>query len=229
MVHPQTTSNSPLSSRIALPTALIMSALFGIGIAFVPLPQGGHAENREIPAKSGSGAASLAGKSITPVIPSPSEARAKPDESGSQELVDFCAQNVTMSRSFVVFSRGTCVVIEEPCDDPLAAAREKLKKCAIPNAQFVAERVDDGDLIIAFEQPVFHRFTRSKIETIEPWLNQSAQALLTPEESVGIRGNWQADLSAKAGLLARRWLLEDASSLKPLRIIRARQSVDGES
>lgn len=228
MVHPQATSCSPLSSRIALPTALILSALFGIGIAFVPLPQGGQATNREIPAKSSTGA-SLADESITPAIPRPSEARAKPDESGSQELVDFCAQNVTMNRSFVVFSRGTCVVIEEPCDDPLAAAREKLKKCAIPNAQFVAERVDDGDLIIAFEQPVFHRFTRSKIAMIEPWLNQSAQALLTPEESVGIQGSWQADLSAKVGLLARRWLLEDASSLKPLRIIRARQSVNGES
>jgi hypothetical protein len=36
----------------------------------------------------------------------------------SQRRLDFCAQHVIVDRSFVVFAHGTCVIVNEPDDDP---------------------------------------------------------------------------------------------------------------
>ena len=125
-------------------------------------------------------------------------------------------------RTFVLFSRGTCVVVEEPCTDPLAEARKKLAACAESEAPFVPEPTSEGDLIITFKEPVFHRFTQNDLEGLLPWLDQVAPALLSPAESMAAVEGWSPHQNAKVGLLARRRMLEDASQAVPVKIIRAR-------
>jgi hypothetical protein len=140
----------------------------------------------------------------------------------TEELVEFCSRHVTAKRTFVLFRRGSCVVVDEPCEDPLAEARKKLAACAESEARFVPEPTSEGDLIITFKEPVFHRFSRRELETLGPWLDQIAPALLSPAESVAAVDGWSPHQNAKVGLLARRRMLEDASQPVPVKIIRAK-------
>ncbi|WP_193211737.1 hypothetical protein [Luteolibacter marinus] len=140
----------------------------------------------------------------------------------TDELVQFCSRHVSEDRSFVLFRRGTCVVVSEPCTDPLAEARKMLSNCAEDDARFVPEPTIEGDLIITFKEPVFHRFTHSELDVLRPWLDQIAPALLSPAESVAAGDRWAPHQNAKAGLLARRRMLEDATNAVPVKIIRAK-------
>jgi hypothetical protein len=213
MLNPKDASKSPLSSRIALSLALLLAGIFGLAAAIL-LPTPALKKN-SIPSTGNSDFAT------TPAMPSPRTAIDPPAPS-NQALVEFCSQHVSERRSFVLFSRGTCVVIDEPCTDPLAAARAKLANCAEPDARFVPEPTSEGDLIVTFKEPVFHRFTRDEIADLGPWLDQVAPALLSPAESVASGEDWSPHQNAKVGLLARRRLLEDASNAVAVKIIRAK-------
>ena len=145
-----------------------------------------------------------------------------PPAPSTDELVKFCSQHVSEDRSFVLFRRGTCVVVTEPCADPLAEARKKLARCADIDARFVPEPTIEGDLIVSFKEPVFQRFTRTELVELGPWLDQVAPALLSPAESMSAGERWAPHENAKVGLLARRRMLEDASNAVPVKIIRAK-------
>ena len=54
---------------------------------------------------------------------------AKSNAAPADDLVSFCSKHVTEKRSFVVFKRGTCVVINEPCADPMTEAHNILATC----------------------------------------------------------------------------------------------------
>lgn len=218
MFNPLDASKSPLSSRVALPIALMMAGVFGLGIALIqptPIaksnppapdePAGGNPRSGEI----------LAAKRETGELTDPA--------SGNDDLVSFCSRHVTAKRSFVVFKRGTCVVINEPCKNPMAEALRILEKCKDPEARFLTEPTSDGELIVAFKDPVFHRFSHNELKQLQPWLRQTASALLTPQESVAAGDGWVPPDHAKIGLLARRRLIEDATQAVPVRIIRAKQ------
>jgi hypothetical protein len=214
MLNPKDASKSPLSSRIALSLALLLAGIFVLAAAIL-LP----APTLKKPVT----------RTSLPVVPdsftSPALTRTRagdPPAPSTGELVKFCSQHVTEKRTFVLFSRGTCVVIDEPCSDPLAEARKKLANCAETDARFVPEPTSEGDLIITFKEPVFHRFTRGELEDLAPWLEQVAPALLSPAESVAAVDGWSPHQHAKVGLLARRRLLEDATQAMPLKIIRAK-------
>jgi hypothetical protein len=215
MLNPSAASKSPLSSRIALSVALLLAGIFGL-VAAILLPSPSFKKTTASPAEN-------------PIVP----ARHVPFRTGqaergevpaasTEELVRFCSQHVSAKRSFVLFRRGTCVVVDEPCADPLAEARRRLARCAEVDAPFVPEPTSEGDLIVAFKEPVFHRFTRDELELLSPWVDRVAPALLSPAESVAAGDDWAPHRNAKVGLLARRRLLEDANQAIPVKIIRAR-------
>jgi len=208
MLNPTEASKSPLSSRIALSLALLLAGVFGLAAAIL------------LPAPS-------LKKSTTAAAPAPAPLPARPlatdpPPASPEALIDFCSQHVSERRSFVLFRRGTCVVVDEPCDDPLAEARRRLSNCARADARFVPEPTSEGDLIVTFKEPVFHRFTKDQLADLRPWLDQVAATLLTPAESLATPEDWAPHPNAKVGLLARRRLLEDATHAVPFKIIRAK-------
>jgi len=209
MLNPKEVSKSPLSSRLALGSALLLAGSFGVTVA-VLVPR-----HQPLPTTS------ALPQAEAPVITKVSKPEATPlPETG--DLIKFCSANVTGSRTFVVFKRGTCVMVNEPCDDPLAAARKTLSACADPNTPFIPEPTAEGDLIVSFKEPVFQRFTRSELAELAPTMERLAPALLSPAESAAVGGNFTPPDVAKAGLLARRRMLEDAADAKAVKIIRAK-------
>jgi hypothetical protein len=207
MLNPDHASKSPLSSRVALPIALLLAGIFGLGISLIQPTSFSKISRPAVTAD--------AEQAPGPAEPDPGTA-----EPG--DLVDFCSRHVTVDRSFVVFQRGTCVVINEPCKDPMAEARRILALCKDFEAPFLSEQTSDGEMIVAFKEPVFHRFSQTELKALEPWLQHSAAVLLTPDETVAAGDGWTPPLHAKVGLLARRRMLEDAASAVPVKVIRAR-------
>jgi len=213
MLNPREASKTPFSSRVAFGIALLLAGSFGLAVAIIvpnhPAPQAGE---KNVAAADTPVRTSLAGP----------EKSTKPLDASMDELVRFCSQHVTTQRTFVVFSRGTCVVVNEPSADPLADAKKKLSACADPNTPFIPEPTAEGDLIVSFKEPVFQRFTRDEISKLAPVLEKLAPALLSPAESVAAGKDWTPPDHAKVGLLARRRMLEDASSVVPVKIVRAK-------
>lgn len=209
MLNPKEVSKSPLSSRLALGFALLMAGSFGVTVAIL-VPR-----HQTLPSTT-----KLAPREATGSI-KVAKAEAAPAPL-TEDLIKFCATNVTGSRTFVVFKRGTCVMVNEPCDDPLGAARKTLAACADPNTPFIPEPTAEGDLIVSFKEPVFQRFTRSELAALAPTIERLAPALLSPAESAAMGGNFTPPDVAKAGLLARRRMLEDASNAVAVKIVRAK-------
>ena len=213
MLNPSNASRSPLSSRIALPVALLLAGVFGLAVAWVqPSFLGSRA-----------GAAPIGHRVLEKnrAVSAPS-ASARPESAG-EDLIAFCSRHVTATRSFVVFKHGTCVVIEEPCAEPMKRAVEVLEHCTDPAATFLAEATADGDMIVTFKEPVFHRFSPAEMAELRPWLREAAPALMTPQESVKAGDGWVPPDNARVGLLARRRMLKDASDAVPVKLIRAKE------
>lgn len=230
MLNPQNASKSPLSSRVALPVALMLAGVFGLGISLlqpvslqpVPISKNMTTPPAAAPAAEDSGILVSHQPEETPdELAAKADAKTPP---APEDLVGFCARHVTEKRSFVVFKRGTCVVINEPCEDPMAEARRILARCTDPGARFMTEPTTEGDVIVAFKDPVFHRFSQKELKHMESWLKQGAAALplLTPAETVTAGEGWTPPETARIGLLARRRLLEDAASAVPVKVIRAK-------
>jgi hypothetical protein len=216
MLNPASASKTPLSSRVALLTALFLAGLFGL-VATLVLPAANfkksNARLASLPARVEPEPVLIAGTASSTTCPAPS----------ATDLVKFCSDNVNEKRSFVLFQRGTCVVIDEPCQNPLAEAKKKLAACAADaDVRFISEPTAEGDLIVTFKEPVFQRFSKDELIKHEPWLAHATPTLLTPAESVAAGKGWSPPANARFGLLARRRLLEDAANPVPVRIIRAK-------
>lgn len=218
MVDPFRACKAPLSSRIALPTALLLAGVFGFGISMtqpsVTLTGAGPSE-LEKSLKTVEADLELGGK-----LEKIQDLSSRPV--ALEGLVDFCSRCVTNERSFVIFKRGTCVIVSEPCENPTTEARNILARCRETTARFVAETTAEGDVMVAFKAPVFHRFDPSEVGNLKPWLNQFSTTLLAPEETVAAGDGWIPPDGAQIGLLARRRLLEDAVDAEPVRIVRAK-------
>jgi hypothetical protein len=214
MLNPREASKTPFSSRVAFGIALLLAGSFGLAVA-VMVPNHTAATPTTTNRVSGNDAA----------IRTSLASEAKPAgkfEASTDELVKFCSQHVTTQRSFVVFSRGTVVVVNEPSTDPLADAKQKLTACADPSTPFIPEPTAEGDLIVSFKEPVFQRFTRDELSELLPSLEKIAPALLSPSETIAAGKGWTPPDQAKVGLFARRRMLEDASSAVPVKVIRAK-------
>lgn len=215
MLNPTSASKTPLSSRVAMPIALLMAGGFGLGISIL--------QPTSIFKKSAVVAATAPAAEAVPAPRPAQNPSAATQVSSANELVSFCSRHVTEKRSFVVFKRGTCVVINEPCKDPMKEARRILAECKDVEAKFLTELTSDGDMIVAFKDPVFHRFSKSELEKLTPSLKQASSILLTPAESVAAGDGWIPPGNARIGLLARRRMLEDAANAVPVKVIRARE------
>ncbi len=221
MLNPLNASKSPLSSRIALPVALMLAGVFGLGVATVP--------TQVISQENASKATLTEVSTNAPPARDESSVLVDPDQDtlavarSSEDLITFCSKHITEKRSFVVFKRGTCVVITEPCEDPKTEALRVLARCKQPDAKFLTEPTAEGDMIVTFKEPLFLRFSPDEIARIQPWLKKSAAALLTPAESVQAGEGWMPPDQARFGLFARRRMLEDAADAVPVKIIRAKQ------
>ncbi|MGL5019296.1 MAG: hypothetical protein ACRDBP_14265 [Luteolibacter sp.] len=221
MLNPADASKSPLSSRVALLTALFLAGLFGL-VATLVLPvtnfKKSSARVAALPVRTEPEPVSIAGSPSATTCPAPS----------ATELVKFCSDNVNETRSFVIFQRGTCVVIDEPCQNPLAEARRRLAACTTDaDVRFISEPTAEGDLIVTFKEPVFQRFSKDELAKHESWLVHATPTLLSPAESVAAGKGWSPPTNARFGLLARRRLLEDAANPVPVRIIRAKTRATG--
>lgn len=209
MLNPKEASKSPFSSRLALGAALLLAGSFGLAVAIM------------VPSQPVSEKESVG----TMMAPAPGEVPEKGDhalDASTDQLIEFCKQHVTTERTFVVFSRGTCVVVNEPSKDPLEDAQKKLAACNDPGTPFIPEPTIEGDLIVSFKEPVFQRFSARELKNLLPGLEKIAPALLSPAESVAAGRDWTPPDQAKVGLLARRRMLEDASNAVAIRIIRAK-------
>jgi hypothetical protein len=214
MLNPSSASQMPLSSRIALLTGLFLAGIFGLAATIIlPVNNFKKTNPRAAHLSSQSEIASAPISSpISGVLPAPAAA----------ELVKFCSDNVTEKRSFVLFRRGTCVVIDEPCKNPLTEATKKLTACVESDVRFISEPTREGDLIVTFKEPVFQRFSREELARPSDWLDHATPALMTPVETAAAGEGWAPAGNARYGLLARRRMLEDAANPVPVRIIRAK-------
>ncbi len=214
MLNPSSASQMPLSSRIALLTGLFLAGVFGLGATiFLPV------DNFK---KTNARAASLSFQNEVASAPISSPTIGALPAPVAAELVKFCSDNVTEKRSFVLFRRGTCVVIDEPCTNPVTEATHKLTACVESDVRFISEPTSEGDLIITFKEPVFQRFSRDELSRPSDWLDQATPALMTPAETAAAGEGWVPTGNARYGLLARRRMLEDAANPVPVRIIRAK-------
>jgi hypothetical protein len=211
MFNPLSDTRMPLSSRIALSGSLLLAGIFGLGAALVlPVKNSKKETAAAFPATLvETGLLPAAAPAVLPV-------------GTTDDLVKFCAANVTATRSFVVFRNGSAVIINEPCKDPLAEARVKLDACSGTDVRFVAEPTREGELIVTFKEPVFHRFSGEEISRLSLWLSNNAENLLSPEERKSAAEGWSPNRNARFGLLARSRMLEDATNPVPVRIIRAK-------
>jgi len=219
MLNPLNASKTPLSSRIALPIALMHAGIFGLGVATVPttaILQNPSPAPAPIPETNTS-------QPVLASLPAAADTEEVEPVHSSEDLIGFCSKHVTEKRSFVVFKRGTCAVINEPCEDPKAEAQRILARCKQADARFLTEPTAEGDMIVTFKEPLFQRFSPNEMTQIQSWLKKSAAALLTPAESVQAGEGWMPPDQARFGLLARRRMLEDAADAVPVKIIRAKQ------
>lgn len=215
MIDPRLTSKPPLLTRVTGLVGLLLAGGFGLA-AMCLLPQ--HGGDKVV--RPGTGGVAAVRPLAGPAAPQNRPAQPEP---AADDLVEFCSAHVTAERSFVLFSHGSCVIVDEPNRDPVSEAVARLQACGEADARFVPERTRDGGMIISFKEPVFHRFSREALDAAGPWLDQVASTLLTPEESAAAGPNWQPPYHARVGLLARRRMLEDAAAPVAVRVIRAKQ------
>ncbi|MCU0794844.1 MAG: hypothetical protein MUF31_02810 [Akkermansiaceae bacterium] len=219
MIDPKRDQRSFNSSRIALALALLLAGAFGIATSIYVKP-GKASPQSSLGAETSKperpkAAATERGGSPSPRVPD------------AEYLVEFCSKNVTETRSFVIFRYGTCVVVQEPSEDPLADAIGRLEACNDPEARFVPELTAESDLIVSFKEPVFHLFTESQRLAIQDELDALTPALLTPAERATAGDDWVPPTQARFGLLARRRMLEDAAKPVAIKVIRAKNRVAG--
>lgn len=142
----------------------------------------------------------------------------------AQRAVEFCAKEVTLDRSFVVFRNGTCVLVREPVEDPLVAAREILSAVARPGAMFATAATPDGAVMVTYRERLFQHFGKEDIAVMADLLSGDSTPWMTPAERAARRDSAAPAMETKLGLLGRRCLMKDAEELNPARIIRERRN-----
>jgi hypothetical protein len=135
-------------------------------------------------------------------------------------LVAFCAANTTADRAFVVFGSGTVVLVDEPCVDPVAEGLRILKSCAAEDTAFLTKRTDQGDMMVTFRDALFHWVPEKELFSLEIWAAENLDRLFSASEQEKISDDWMPSADARIGLIARMRLLEDAETLKVVKVIR---------
>ncbi len=135
-------------------------------------------------------------------------------------LVGVIIQDVTPTRSFVIFEAGTVVIITEPCEDPQAEARRALVECAKSPA-FVVNEVG-SDYAVRYSGPVFSRFGGKAVKNAHSSiLNQWKNYLNEAEKKAMEEKSEEPDFITKVGLVVRSFMIRDAENLKIVKILKA--------
>ena len=142
-----------------------------------------------------------------------------------KRVIDFCVTHTTASRSFVVFRNGTCVLVKEPCEDPVKTALGILEGTAGTDARFLSEQTAEGDLVVTFKGAIFHWIPGEDIASLDEWYQANSASLLSENERRTAAPGWVPPPNARLGLIARKRLLEDAASKEIVKILRPNTSV----
>lgn len=138
-----------------------------------------------------------------------------------QRRVDFCTRHVTVDRSFVVFANGTCVIVNEPNEDPIGSALETLNKCGGAEARFITRKIEAESYMVTYREPVFHCLFADEVAQLAPVVDANYTSFLAPAERHMQPSGWEPPFDAKLGLLARRFLDADTRGREVAKVIRA--------
>ena len=140
--------------------------------------------------------------------------------------IEFCARHVSTERSFVVFSNGTCVIVNEPTIQPIVDALHTLEECAVPNAHFITRQIEDGHHLVTYRQAVFHCLFSEEISTHRNSVERNFFQYLSPEEQKSMAAGFDPPFHAKLGLMARARLNLDGVQRTVSKLIRAKPLVE---
>jgi len=159
-------------------------------------------------------------REVATALPAPLPPPTLPVGGNLERCIEFCAQHVTNGRSFVVFSKGTCVIVDEPDSQPIVTAIHTLEDCSGPNARFIAREIEDGHHLVTYRRPVFHCLFSEEIESQRPAIESSYLRYLTPAEKKSMPPEFDPPFHAKLGLVARARLNQDAADPVVVKVIR---------
>jgi len=153
------------------------------------------------------------------------EERSKPwfaeFEPDVDQIIAACTPLVSGTRSVVVFSNGTCVLVDEEVEDPVEFARGVIILSASKAELPIATPVDGGHLLVTHHAPVHHYFFSDQFErqhrVFSRWRESLRQGELEELKAKGL-----SEKQIKGALLARDLLRRDASDPRPLRLLKAR-------
>ncbi len=214
------------SCRVSSPEGV--AALFAcalIGLAMVALiPEKGHSESGQRVVGNVTNQDANGGPSKDSKLDVSSDEAAL-RSADLEKITNFCISHTTATRGFVVFRNGTCVLVDEPSEDPVKEARTVLAKCAESEARFLSERTAEGDLVVTFKGSAFHWIPGGDIGSLEEWSLANLGTLLSDNERKVAAPGWIPPANARLGLVSRKRLLEDAASSEVVKILRPNTSV----
>lgn len=214
------------SCRVSSPeavAALFISALIGLSmVALVPERNISEPGYKAVDSVTGRDAFTEVAEDSEAVVSSGDLALGSAD---LEKVISFCITHTTASRGFVVFRNGTCVLVNEPSENPVKEALSILAGCAQSEARFLSERTAEGDLVVTFKGSVFHWIPGSDINTLEEWSLANFETLLSENERKEAAPGWVPPANARLGLVSRKRLLEDAASNEVVKVLRPNTSV----
>ena len=208
-------ADAALGNRLAWRASAALGAAFALLV--VLLHQGViHWSPEEI----SSNAKAPAPKNLVASLPTGQNARGE-SVTDVRRRVDFCSRHVTLDRSFVVFANGTCVIVNEPADDPIGTALEALNKCGGPEARFITREIEAESYMVTYSEPIFHCLFADEVAQLAPVVEANFSSFLTPAERLVQAEGWEPPFDAKLGLLTRSFLNADVRDRKVAKVIRA--------
>lgn len=108
----------------------------------------------------------------------------------TERAIEFCARHVTSERSFVVFSNGTCVIVDEPTSQPVIDAIHILSDCAKPDARFITREIENSHYLVTYRLAVFHCLFSEEISSHRKEIETSFLRFLTPTERSSMKANF---------------------------------------
>ena len=144
-----------------------------------------------------------------------------------EAIISFCASCTTASRGFVVFANGTCVLVKEPSADPGAEAKLLLAESAAPEARFLKEKTLEGDIVVTFQDTVFHWVPSADVANLDVSSLEHLGSLLSQSELESTPEGWMPAADARVGLVARKRLNADAQEGRIVKILRPHTAVAG--
>ena len=141
----------------------------------------------------------------------PEDALARLTTAERSELNAFWASVLKDGQKFLLFEKGTCVLVDGYSPDAIKDAVTALDMVARPDAHFHTEPLEDGSFLVSHGENVFSYIPAEHAASQKDLLELCARELLTAEEKQAAPATWNPSLDARLGLMARRFMNEDAA------------------